>query len=46
MVFTMKCHECLSGAVCKLYFDLEYDVGANPGTNGDTMVETLIKVCS
>ena len=34
----------VSGAVCKLYFDLEYDRTLNPGRDGDKMVETLIKV--
>ena len=33
-----------SGAVCKLYFDLEFDKEKNSERNGDDMVQTLIKV--
>ncbi|XP_052266750.1 DNA-directed primase/polymerase protein-like isoform X1 [Dreissena polymorpha] len=32
------------GAVCKLYFDLEYDRVVNMGADGDTMVDTFIQV--
>lgn len=33
-----------SGAVCKLYFDLEFDRTVNPSVKGDELIETFIKV--
>ncbi len=31
------------GAVCKLYFDLEFDKTLNPSSNGISMVKTFVK---
>ncbi|XP_048094067.1 DNA-directed primase/polymerase protein isoform X1 [Alosa alosa] len=43
----MHCYEVIpEGAVCKLYFDLEFQRAWNPGLNGETMVARLIQyVC-
>ena len=34
----------LTGAVCQLYFDLEFSNDLNPDANGTKMVDTFIKV--
>ncbi|XP_037687026.1 DNA-directed primase/polymerase protein isoform X3 [Choloepus didactylus] len=43
----LHCYEVIpENAVCKLYFDLEFNKLANPGTDGKQMVALLIKhVC-
>lgn len=43
----MHCYEVIpEGAVCKLYFDLEFHKPSNKGADGKTMVSSLIKfVC-
>lgn len=41
----MHCYEVISeGAVCKLYFDLEFHMPSNKGADGKTMVSSLIQV--
>ena len=29
---------------CHMYFDLEYSRGANPGADGDALVDTLVRL--
>lgn len=42
----MHCYEVIpEGAVCKLYFDLEFYKPANKGADGKIMVSRLIRVC-
>lgn len=43
----MHCYEVIpEGAICKLYFDLEFHKLSNEGTDGKTMVSSLIQyVC-
>ncbi|XP_069872502.1 DNA-directed primase/polymerase protein isoform X1 [Dipodomys merriami] len=43
----LHCYEVIpENAVCKLYFDLEFNKSANPGTDGKKMVALLIEhVC-
>jgi len=42
----MHCYEViLEGAVCKLYFDLEFHKGTNTHLDGKIMVAKLIQVC-
>lgn len=41
----MHCYEVIpEGAVCKLYFDLEFDVASNTHLDGTRMVASLIQV--
>ena len=41
----MHCYEVIpENAVCKLYFDLEFNKLANPGADGRKMVALLIEV--
>lgn len=41
----MHCYEVIpEGAVCKLYFDLEFHKPSNKGADGKTMVSSLIQV--
>lgn len=41
----MHCYEVIpEGAVCKLYFDLEFDVASNAHLDGPKMVASLIQV--
>lgn len=41
----MHCYEVIpEGAVCKLYFDLEFYKPSNNGADGETMVSSLIQV--
>lgn len=41
----MHCYEVIpEGAVCKLYFDLEFDVASNKHLDGTKMVASLIQV--
>lgn len=41
----MHCYEVIpEGAVCKLYFDLEFHKPSNKGSDGKTMVSSLIQV--
>lgn len=41
----MHCYEVIpEGAVCKLYFDLEFHKPSNGGSDGNSMVSLLIKV--
>lgn len=41
----MHCYEVIpENAVCKLYFDLEFNKPANPGADGKKMVALLIEV--
>lgn len=41
----MHCYEVIpEGAVCKLYFDLEFQRAWNPGLDGEGMVARLIQV--
>lgn len=41
----MHCYEVIpEGAVCKLYFDLEFHKPSNKGADGKTMVSSLIRV--
>lgn len=41
----MHCYEVIpEGAVCKLYFDLEFDVASNAHLDGSKMVASLIQV--
>lgn len=41
----MHCYEVIpEGAVCKLYFDLEFHKPSNKGSDGKTMVSLLIQV--
>lgn len=41
----MHCYEVIpEGAICKLYFDLEFHKLSNEGRDGKTMVSSLIQV--
>lgn len=41
----MHCYEVIpEGAVCKLYFDLEFHKPSNKGADGKEMVSSLIQV--
>lgn len=41
----MHCYEVIpEGAVCKLYFDLEFHRPANEGLDGKAMISSLIEV--
>lgn len=43
----MHCYEVIpEGAVCKIYFDLEFHKPSNRGSDGKTMVSLLIQVKS
>ncbi|XP_048364955.1 DNA-directed primase/polymerase protein [Sphaerodactylus townsendi] len=43
----MHCYEVIpENAVCKLYFDLEFYIPANPGVDGQQMVAALIEFVS